>query len=179
MFYNVCYMNYLQIDSLYAISLEEIFWGGVLMSVTIATHASGMLMVLRLNHFVRIHIASKKGLLADLFPVILAGWTIMIIHLFEVLIWATFFVWKGAFNTQSVAFYFSLNDYTTLGSAVHLPLHWRLLEGMIAITGLLTFAWSTGVLIFVARQFQEERISWFKKPKMPNDGGSLKETSSG
>jgi hypothetical protein len=37
-----------------------------------------------------------------------------------------------------------------------LPDRLRLLGGMIAMSGLLTFAWSTSVLLILARQFQEQ-----------------------
>jgi hypothetical protein len=87
----------------------------------------------------------------------------MLVHLTEVMVWAAFFLWKGAFPNQSVAYYFSLNEYTTVGSNFSLPLHWRLLEGMIATAGLLTFAWSTGVLLTLAQEFQDQRMQLFKQ----------------
>ena len=54
---------------------------------------------------------------------------------------------------MSSAYYLSLLDYTTLGCEYDLPVNWRLLEGMIAISGLMTFAWSTGVLFALAQEF--------------------------
>jgi len=56
-----------------------------------------------------------------------------------------------------------LNEYTTLGSNIFLPLKWRLLEGMIATSGLLTFAWSTGVLITLAQKFQDRQMEYYKQ----------------
>ena len=70
----------------------------------------------------------------------------------------TFFVWKGAIPSPSAAYYLALLDYTTLGCEYDLPMKWRLLEGMIAIAGLMTFAWSTGVLFALAQQFQEREL---------------------
>jgi hypothetical protein len=43
-------------------------------------------------------------------------------------------------------------QYVTVGSNLRLPEHWRLLEGMIAFAGLITFAWSTGVLFAMAQE---------------------------
>ena len=105
-------------------------------------------------------------------PVILASWMIMLVHLIEVVVWAWFFAWKGAFPNRSLAYYFSLNEYTTVGSAFSLPLPWRLLEGMIATAGLLTFAWSTGILFTLAQEFQEQQMQLFrerhqKQPAVP------------
>jgi len=149
--------------SLYVIRFEEILWGGLLMAITMGIHGSGMLLVLRTNHLVRRFFESKKGMMMGLIPVILATCMIMLVHLVEVLIWSLFFVWKNAFPNRSVTLYFSLNEYTTLGSNYNLPLQWRLLEGLIAMTGLLTFAWSTGVLFTLAQAFQEEQMEKFKK----------------
>ena len=56
----------------------------------------------------------------------------MLVHLSEVMVWAAFFSWKGAFSNYSLSYYFSLNEFTTLGSNYNLPLHWRLLEGLTA-----------------------------------------------
>jgi hypothetical protein len=150
-------------EPLYVTSLEEILWGGTLVAITMAMHGFGMLAVLRVNHTLKHWFETKKSLVSGLFPLILASWMIMLVHLTEVMVWAAFFLWKGAFPNQSVAYYFSLNEYTTVGSNFSLPLHWRLLEGMIATAGLLTFAWSTGVLLTLAQEFQDQRMQLFKQ----------------
>ena len=153
----------------YIISLDEILWGGTLVAITMAIHGFGMLAVLRANLAVKNWIGKKTTIAANLFPVILASWMIMLVHLIEVGVWAGFFLWQGAFANRSLAYYFSLNEYTTVGSNFNLPLHWRLLEGMIATAGLLTFAWSTGILITLAQEFQDQRIQLFKQRHEQND----------
>ena len=147
----------------YVTSLDEVFWGVILVGITMTLHGFGMMLVLRVNLSVKQWFGNRKGMVAGLFPVILASWMIMLVHLIEVGVWAGFFLWQGAFANRSLAYYFSLNEYTTVGSNFNLPLHWRLLEGMIATAGLLTFAWSTGVLITLAQEFQDQRIQLFKQ----------------
>jgi hypothetical protein len=163
-------MNYLQVEPFYVISLEEVFWGGILMAITMALHGFGMLTVLRIIQTLKERIGLKKGLMPGLLPIILAGFLIMLVHLTEVMIWALFFLWKGAFHNQSIAYYFSLNEYTTVGSDFNLPQRWRLLEGLIATTGLLTFAWSTGVLITLAQEFQDQRMAFYKRRHQKDSG---------
>jgi hypothetical protein len=95
--------------------------------------------------------------------------------LIEVLAWAGFFLWQGAVNNSadgggappnsSLCYYFALLDYTCLGSNYNLHLRWRLLEGAISMAGLLTFAWSTGVLITLAQDFQEEQLQRLKEKR--------------
>jgi voltage-gated potassium channel len=150
-------------ESIYVISLEEIFWGGLLMAITMTIHGFGMLTVLRVNNAVIRRLESKKSLVTGMLPVILASCMILFVHLVEVMVWAGFFLSRGAFPNRSVAFYFSLNEYTTVGSSLSLPQRWHLLEGMIAIAGLLAFAWSTGVLITLAQKFQEHQMDLYKE----------------
>jgi hypothetical protein len=165
-------MNSLPTEPVYVTSLEEVLWGGTLVVITMAMHGVGMLVVLRINLAIKQWLGATKSLVLGLVPVILASWMIMLVHLIEVVVWALFFVWKGAFPNRSLAYYFSLNEYTTVGSAFSLPTHWRLLEGMIATAGLLTFAWSTGILFTLAQEFQEQQMQGFrerhqKKPSVP------------
>ena len=66
---------------------------------------------------------------------VIASWIIVVVHLVEAVVWASFFVWNDAMPSASISYYFALMEYTTVGSAYNLPVRWRLLEGLIAITG--------------------------------------------
>ena len=168
-------MNPVPVEPLYVTSLEEVFWGGVLVAITMTLHGIGMLSILRVNLFLKLRFAGKPGFASGLLMLISASWMIMLVHLIEVIVWASFFLWKGAFPNRSIAYYFSLNEYTTVGSNYNLPLHWRLLEGMIATAGLLTFAWSTGILFTLAQEFQEQRmteISQRREKRLKGDAGA-------
>ena len=147
----------------YVTSLEEAFWAGLLVAITMAMHGFGMLMVLRVNGFLKERFKQSLSFAKHIGVLILASWMIIVVHLTEVTVWAAFFLWKGAFPNHSISFYFSLNEYTTLGSDYDLPLHWRLLEGMIATAGLLAFAWSTGVLLTLAQEFQDQQMLLLKQ----------------
>jgi len=142
----------------YIISLEEVFWGGVLVAITMTMHAFGMPIILRVQYFLRRRFEATPSFAKGILILIFASWSILLVHLLEVVVWAAFFLWKGALPSASLAYYFSLNEYTTVGSAYGLPQHWRLLEGMIAMAGLLTFAWSTGILFTLAQDFQEQQM---------------------
>ena len=160
---NTKIMNFLQVEPTYIISFEEIFWGGILVAFSMGIHGIGMLWVLRVNHSVNKRSPTKKNLLTGLWPIIFASFMIIFVHLTEVLLWSLFFLWRNCFANGSLSFYFALNEYTTVGSKYNLPLNWRLLEGMISITGLLTFAWSTGVLFTLAKEFQEQGFVLFAR----------------
>jgi len=157
-------MSEIPVEPLYVLSIEEVCWGCALVAITLAMHGFGMLAVLGVNQ-------KLTSLVSGLFPVILAGWMIMLVHLTEVMVWAVFFLWKDAFPNASVAYYFALNEYTTVGSKFNLPLNYRLLEGMIGAVGMLTFAWSTGVLFTLAQAFQNRQIEsyWLRQRKANRD----------
>ena len=166
----------------YVISLEELFWGGTLVAITMAMHGFGMLLVLRLSTALKHRFEISPSLASGLFILIIASWAIILVHLSEVAVWASFFLWKHAFPNGSLSYYFSLNEYTTLGSNYNLPLHWRLLEGMIGTAGLLTFAWSTGILFTLAQDFQDQQLQLLKQrrgkrqPRLPPLPGQRQDT---
>jgi voltage-gated potassium channel len=161
----------------YVTSLEEICWGGTLVAVTMAMHAVGMLGSVRVTELVKERFAGSGSFMRGTLVLVLASWLILLVHLIEVFVWAGFFYWKDAVNTQtsapattSLCYYFALMDYTTLGSSFNLHVRWRLLEGMIAVAGLLTFAWSTGVLFTLAQEFQDQQLKLLQQRRAKRRG---------
>jgi hypothetical protein len=156
-------------EQAYVTSLEELIWGGTLLAITMGIHGFGMLSVLRLTGGLKQQFDRNPSFTKGMSVLILASWMILFVHLLEVVAWAGFFLWKDAIAVSagqanhSLCYYFALLDYTTLGSNYNLRIRWRLLEGMIAMAGLLTFAWSTGVLLTIAQDFQEQQMQLIKK----------------
>lgn len=84
-----------------------------------------------------------------------AAWMILL-HLFEVTLWAAFYVWRGAIADPQSAFYFSAVTYTTTGYGdLVLPQEWRLIGGVEALTGILMCGWSTGFFFAVVSRMHE------------------------
>ncbi len=144
--------------ALYVTSAHEIGWGLLLVALSLGMHAIGMITTLRSHASYKDRFDRNPTLLRGMIGLILASWMILAVHLSEVLVWAAFFQWKECFPNLSIAIYFALDEYTTVGSPLDLPSNWRLLEGMIATAGLLGFAWSTGVLFSLASTFQENQL---------------------
>jgi hypothetical protein len=139
-------------------SLEEVIWGIGLVAVTMIIHAFAMPMTLAVCSGAEKRCQNRRGFLAGVRVLLLASGLIVVTHLVEVGVWAVFFVVRDAFPNISAAFYYGLLQYTTAGSALSLPDRWRLLGGMIAIAGVLAFAWSTAVLLVLAQRFQHEQL---------------------
>jgi hypothetical protein len=151
-------MNQVGGEPAYVISAEEILSGIILVAFTMVVHGLGMILTLYASRSFTEQFENRRSLLIGLSTLILASWIIVLVHCSEVVIWAAFFLWTGGMPNASTAYYYALLQYTTLGSDLHLPPNWRLLEGLTAIAGVLTFAWSTAVLLTLAQKFQEEEV---------------------
>jgi hypothetical protein len=145
------------VDPTYVTSIEEIAWGLLLITATIVVHGIGTSWALVVTEG-STDPGQPAPVLRDLLRVNILAAILVLLHLTEVMIWAGFFTLTDCFPTLSQSYNVALLDYTTLGSNDDLPGRWRLLEGMIAICGLLTFAWTTSVLMNVVDQIQEGRL---------------------
>jgi Ion channel len=133
--------------------LSKLLIAFCLMALCVVIHASGLASALR---WWRRRPRAAQGFWAwtGLF-VGVAGWMI-VLHLFEVTVWALFYVWADAIADVQVAFYFSAVTYTTTGYGdVVLPEEWRLLGGVEALTGILMCGWSTGFFFAIVSRMYE------------------------
>jgi hypothetical protein len=146
------------VEAVYVTSLEEVAWGLALITLTIVLHGFGSSFAILTTE--EWHDEAEQGRLGmDLARIIGLVLMLVLLHLLEVVAGGSFFFWQDCFSTWSLSYYVALLDYTTLGTEFDLPSRWRLLEGMIAICGLITFAWTTSVLIGHIQQVQDRRIS--------------------
>lgn len=85
-------------------------------------------------------------------------WVLVVITL-AVLIWALAFLALGAFADLETALYFSLVAFTTLGFGdLLLPQEWRLLAGMEAANGFISFGLLTALMAEALRQVRLSQI---------------------
>jgi hypothetical protein len=126
-----------------------------LMALCVAIHAAGLTGALgRLRRYP----AQARRFWPDtgLF-ILVAGW-IVLLHLFEVCVWALFYLWRGAIPDLPSALYFSAVTYTTTGYGdIVLPQDWRLAGGVEALTGILMCGWSTGFFVAVVSRLYESK----------------------
>jgi len=125
-------------------------------SIVIIMHGLGMLGTMAVASSFNRWIARHQALRYGVSTLIVASLIIITVHFLEVIVWALLFYWAGAVPNASDSFYFTTLQYVTVGSSINLPFRWRNLEGAVAMTGLLTFAWSTGVLMTLVGEFQSQ-----------------------
>ena len=150
-------------------SVEEVGWGIALIAITMNIHAFGMLVTLSGAEAMQRRALKKAGYFANLRVLVLTSWAIVFVHLAEVMVWAGFFVWRDAMPSLSAAFYYALLQYVTVGSELTLPVHWRLLGGFVGMAGLLTFAWSTTVLLRIAQDFERKQLQEIARRRHSGD----------
>lgn len=151
-------------DPGYVTSLDEVFWGSVLLAGTMLVHGVGVIVTLRLVTVLRQH-ARAGAFLYGMGTLLTATLLLVLVHLAEVLVWAAFLSGRDAFSTGSTTFYYALMQYTTVGSDFKLPSNLRLLGGLIALSGILAVAWTTSTLFLVAQPFvQRYSGRWSERP---------------
>ena len=84
---------------------------------------------------------------------------LLVLHLLQILVWAACYQWSGCFPDFYTSFYYSATSYSTVGYGdVVPPGNWRILGAVEAVTGILMFGWSTGVLFTVVNHLQSRFI---------------------
>lgn len=88
----------------------------------------------------------------------------LLTHVFEIFFIALVLYLIHAFHSLRTSFYFTGETYTTLGFGdVLLPSGWRQLALFIAMAGLFSFGWSTGVLVSIVGKTYEAQFSKLRK----------------
>jgi len=80
---------------------------------------------------------------------------LLLLHLLQITVWAAFYQLSGCFQDFQTSFYFSATSYSTVGYGDVVPAPaWRVMGPIEAVTGVLMFGWSTGVLFSMVNHLQ-------------------------
>lgn len=116
----------------------------------IAVHGVGVRRIIRVfsEHWVRVTAQTAPWKVNLLFTLVIAG--LAALHLLETLFWAVPIRAYGLIPNLRDCYYFVLESYTTLGdSTVSLPVDWRLIGPIIAMSGLFTFGWTCSLMVSI------------------------------
>lgn len=125
----------------------------ILVALSVAIHALGMTVLLRL-----LMRSTRKPSSFWSITWLLVGtaWALILMHALEISLWAEFYLKWNLFPDAESAFYFSGITYTTIGYGdLLLPAPWRILGAIQGLTGILMCGLS-GAFFFaiVSRTFQ-------------------------
>lgn len=129
-----------------SVTLISVAWA--LVALSVATHTIGL--VILLKRFARLRASPPTRFWPVTWVLIRIVWALIFVHAIEISIWALFYLCAGCFEDGPAAFYFSGVTYTTLGYGdLLLPVRWRLLAPIEAMTGILMSGLSTGLFFVV------------------------------
>lgn len=104
-------------------------------------------------------IGQRRGMLRYTVVLILAFFVLILLHLTETAIWATFYFWRGLFPDFETSLYFSVGSYTTIGYGdVVLPQRWRMLGGIEGLCGVLLCGLSAAFVFAVVNSAFQFRV---------------------
>jgi len=128
--------------------IAKLLFASCLVAITVIIHAVGLGMML--SYALR----STGQLETRFWPItwllIRIAWLLLVIHLFEVAVWALFFWWQKCLPGLESSFYFSGVTYATIGYGdLVLPKEWRLFGPIEGLTGILMCGLSTAFFFAV------------------------------
>ena len=116
--------------------IAKLLIASTLVATTVAIHAYGLGIVL--SHVVHPRARPDTRVWPIAWLLIRIAWLLIVIHLFEIAVWALFFWWQECLPDAESSFYFSGVTYATLGYGdLLLPKEWRLFGPLEALTGTL------------------------------------------
>jgi hypothetical protein len=122
---------------------------GALMTIaTMAVHALctaaliAFLRTIHVNHWAIRNLWTRVGVISGLVVALL------LVSVLEASLWAAIYVGLGTMRDFAEALYFSLVTFMTLGYGdVTLGDRWRLLASLEAAAGIITFGWTTALIV--------------------------------
>ncbi len=133
--------------------IHQLIIGSIVIVITVAVQAECFsLLSSRFDLIVRV-LRRRLRRFANTGAVIAGVLVILFVHTVNVWIWAIVFIAVGAFSEMEPALYFSIIAFTTVGFGdITLGPDWRLLSGLTAANGFLTFGWSTAYMVELVRR---------------------------
>jgi hypothetical protein len=129
-----------------------------LVATTVLIHAAGLGMVLA--HVLHSPARTDKRFWPITWLLIRIAWLLIVIHMFEIAVWALFFWWEKCLPNIESAFYFSGVTYVTLGYGdLLLPKEWRLFGPLEALAGNLMVGLSIAFFFVIVSKSVLERTN--------------------
>ena len=134
-------------------------WGLSLVVLTIAIHATGVVVLAFVTSRIRVRLASRRLGLRYMLPIVIglvaaAGLLLAVLHGIEAASWAAAYLWLGALDSPLPALLYSVDSMSTRGaSGLTLQGHWRMIGALEAVDGMLLFGISTAFIFALMHSF--------------------------
>ena len=134
-------------------------WGLSLIAMTIAIHATGVVMMASVGLEIRARLEIRNLGFRHVILIVTGGvgavgLLLAVLHGIEAAIWAAAYVWLGALDSPKDAILYSLDSMTTRGaSGLMLEPHWQMMGALEAADGMLLFGISTAYIFAVMQLY--------------------------
>jgi Ion channel len=129
--------------------IARLLIASALVATTVMIHTGGLGMTL--SHVLRSTAPPDTRVWPITWLLIRITCLLIVIHLFEIAVWALFFWWQKCLPDAESSFYFSGVTYATIGYGdLVLPQEWRLFGPIEGLTGILMCGLSTAFFFVVA-----------------------------
>jgi hypothetical protein len=136
-----------------------------LVATTVMIHAIGLGMIL--SHVSHSTVRPDTRVWPITWLLIRIACLLIVIHMFEIAVWALFFWWQKCLPDAESSFYFSGVTYATIGYGdLVLPKEWRLFGPIEGLTGILMCGLSTAFLFVIVSKRILQRVGG-KEPSQP------------
>jgi hypothetical protein len=116
--------------------ITKFLMASCLVAITVIIHATGLGIVL--SHVLRSSARPDTRFWPMTWLLVRIAWFLIVIHLFEIAVWALFYWWRNCLPDARASFYFSGVTYATIGYGdVVLPKEWQLFGPLEGLTGIL------------------------------------------
>ena len=131
-------------------------WGLSLITLTIAIHATGVVVLALVSFRIRVRIANRRPGLRYVIPIVIglvaaAGLLLTVLHGIEAAIWAAAYLWLGALDSPLDAILYSVDSRGASG--LTLQGHWRMMGALEAVDGMLLFGISTAYVFSLMQAY--------------------------
>lgn len=150
-------------------------WGLSLIALTVAIHATGVVLIALMDFGIRVRLETRKLGLGHVIPIVISlvgvvGLLLSVLHGMEAAIWAAAYVWLGALDSPQDAILYSVDSMTTRGaSGLMLQQHWRMMGALEAAGGMLVFGISTAYVFTVMQAYWPMLSGGRSRPTVPHD----------
>ena len=145
--------------------IAKLLMASGLVATTVIIHATGLGMAL--SHVSHSNEQPDTRFWPITWLLIRVAWLLIVIHLFEIAVWALFFWWQNCLPDARSSFYFSGVTYATIGYGdLVLPKEWRLFGPVEGLTGILMCGLSTAFLFVIVNKRILQRMGG-KEPNQP------------
>ena len=125
----------------------------LLVSICVAIHGAGMVIGMRWLGRDSTMRRCQSSLPATFWMLTRVVFGLLMLHLLQIFVWAVCYEWGACFRDFATSFYYSATSYSSVGYGDVIPAgNWRIIGSIEAVTGILMFGWSTGVLFAVVNR---------------------------